>query len=458
MMQTSSLSGSVRGGASISARSSGNKTSSAPASLAVNNYEVCSTNRKDRSFLEALAMGQRGYGGVVDTNDYNKLAIPVNTYLNKFPSHTHKQLMGALQKQSQQFKSRGETLNRMSNIERDSTPMFVAQATGLPVQVFELNNTGDRYDPVLSLSGYNPLLPKRPGHSSASLTQSPINLLRTKVDGKDQYAFLLEKPMDTDSLLDDASTVFSKASSIFSKSGTEIALSHDRLTEAYSGYIREHLVGGQGNNDFQTMLTDATPTQIRDFLKKLSDDFNKYQSAMSGLQKKGITKEEKSDFRKHKRDIENSIGNNIRTDKLGFTHRKGRQEVIKALNVMNGSIGKELEQRIERIQTDPSLLSAQAQELNELILAWNDYVGLAATMEKPGFKIKEKQFKSDIAVLPKTSELKHLSPVEVIADLSTEVGGNSGFFSKLNTALFDFFGGLLYPFSDEEEEPSRLEI
>lgn len=239
-------------------------------------------------------------------------------------------------------------------------------------------------------------------------------------------------------------------------SDTALAEDLKGLTKAYSNYIADSLAGGKTKvRDKKPTVTDATTRQLLNLLDKLDEDFNDYQDALTGLDDKNKTREERKTFKQTKHRLENSVGNNVSTNQLGFSRRKGRQEILTALNLINGSIGEELKRRIEKESQGsadrPSDVPREA--LNQLIAAWNKYIDLAETFQKPEFnmkKNKKKQFDAAIAKLPDSSHLRRLESIQWQTINTETETPNRGLLANLGSALMDFFSGILYPFSDEE--------
>lgn len=340
--------------------------------------------------------------------------------------------------------------------------LTLAQITGRQLRVYEPVDNGNSYREVGVFSGFNPLLP---GEDKRDVNLPPVLLLKKPEnqvrDLMDLDVFYRDNDYQDKPFFDllqrnddfEGSTISGQtggSNEVVVPIAAEVPKSPSRehllqLPEAYTHYINTHLAETQVQDDAMRLslsyeelqrinhrlmqgviadeagysintdetdksskysvptkptLADATPAQILRLLQKVERDFLTYNDAVTSLEKKG---KKTSLAKATKRQLEDSIGDNSFT-RFGITHRKGRQEMIKALNLINGRIGQELTRRIEHELkhplSDPAATSYSGNTLTDLDHCLKKSTKLADTLQKPSFKkFDSEQLKADIAVL-----------------------------------------------------------
>lgn len=264
--------------------------------------------------------------------------------------------------------------------------------------------------------------------------------------------------------------VIAAASELSTSHAAEINSRAIRLTEGYSSYIRNNLLGNlAAGDDTSTLLFTATPAQLYVLLEKLEDDFDKYHTILTELEKEGITKEQRGMLKKQKYELEDSIGNNTVRNNLGFIHRKGWQEILRALNLIGERVGQELSRRIEQKSEESSNVpatataSVESDDLTELMLCWEKYVEVANALRNPDLSVKKnkkKRFESDIAKLTDISKLAAIQvaksdPDDADRDSKKTIDSDdSGFLARMGKVFEAVHPN---PFEDDESHSGRLD-
>ena len=358
-------------------------------------FNVYPINKDGDCFFNAMATALKGSGVDATAGDLREaLANYLGDKDNKGALSRHEAVVQAGGIAA--VKQRIETPGHWNSDAGDLVVSIAAQALGREIRVLQPNDeNGQQYREIAAIPAHTDALPGEDKGSLSGEVRPPIYLLQSNNSHYDYLDPKVTQQSPTNSSSDSSPASSSNGNASLNQAAQTASTSNVGLniaTEDYASFIGRELLAGKSPEE-------ASPQQLQKGLAQLERIFDRYEDAVirvdSGKRKGISTKSNKTvaEARNTKHEIEDIFSKN-KNNRFGIMQRKGRQEALKAMNLVGGRIALELRKRKQQGAEVSSALNQKPTDLLER---------LPKKLQQPSFKHDAKRLEKDLRVLTATT-------------------------------------------------------